>query len=255
MVEKTPIHTTSTKCQYMLTASTATWFFALNCPRRARARMIVRPDRAAEDVRAVEAGQRVERRAEHAVGDAEAELAVVVQLAHQEQDAEHQRDAGPHLQLAGVAAPDGPHAELHREARGDEDDGQRAGQRDVQLVRALRRTPRSGRRGAGVEVGGEQAAEEHHLAGDEQQHAEQRRRHPRSTVLDGGRGLVLARGVCLHRSRAHTRGSSRRSTSPDLVSPSGSSSRSAGRAAAWPCPWVRKKSGRSEWIGGRRSKL
>ena len=93
------------------------------------------PDGAAEDVRAVEAGERVEDRAEHAVADPEAELAVVVQLAGEEEDAEPQRDRrSTCLQLAGVAAADGPHAELHREARGDEDRGQDRGERQVEVA-------------------------------------------------------------------------------------------------------------------------
>ena len=60
MVLKTAIQTTS-EVPVLLTASTATWLRRLNCPRAARARMMVSPTVPAEDVRPVESGQRVER--------------------------------------------------------------------------------------------------------------------------------------------------------------------------------------------------
>ena len=91
-MEKTPIQTTSTKCQYMLTASTATWLRRAELAAHGAGQDDRQAHRSAEDVRAVEAGERVEDRAEDAVGDPEAELAVVVQLAGQEQDAEAERD-------------------------------------------------------------------------------------------------------------------------------------------------------------------
>ena len=114
-----------------------------------------------------------------------------------------------------------------------------AGERQVELVRALGRPPLPGGRGARVEVGGEQAAEEHHLAGDEEQHPEQRGRHPRLPVRNGRCGSCSPAGAPASSARSYQR-PLRRSTSSSAVS-----SRSAGRSAAWPWPWVRKKSGRS----------
>ena len=57
----------------MLIASTATWLRALNWPCVAAREEDGQADRAAEDVRAVEAGERVEDGAEDAVADAEAQ--------------------------------------------------------------------------------------------------------------------------------------------------------------------------------------
>src|SRR5687768_3719208 len=79
-------------------------------------------DQATEHVRAVEAGEREERGGEDPIGRQEAEVRVLVSLAGEEDRAEDDRDREPEPEHAVVVLADRPHRELHRDARGHEDD-------------------------------------------------------------------------------------------------------------------------------------
>src|SRR5438552_1695999 len=94
-------------------------------------------------------------------------------------------------------------------------------------------------RRAAVEVGSEEPAEEHHLAGDEQEHAEQRGRHADLPTLDLHDGGGTGHGGRLG---AHD-------------SASVSSATAAGTRCSRSCLCRRSKTGRSERIGGSVSKL
>src|SRR5215207_5490997 len=187
-------------------------------------------------VGAVEAGQGVEGRPEHAAGQRHAladERPVLVRLAGQEGQAQEQADGQPQHQLALVVAADRPHPELHGHARADQDGGEHGRVPGRQVGGALGRPLGGG--AADGEVGPEQPAEEHDLGGDEQHHAEQR-------GADAARLVVLFGGPLLERGGVddgHQR-------APVVVASGWTVSSSA---------WRRSNSGRSEWISGRLSKL
>src|SRR6266545_8026903 len=190
---------------------------------------------AAGDVGAVEAGEGEEGRPEDAAGQGHAfvdELAVLVGLAGEEAEAEHQGDDQPQHQAALVVLADGPDAELERDAGGDQRGGEEGGVPGLQ-VGGFRGRPLGGGRADG-EVGAEQAAEEHHLGGDEQHHPEQRRADAAGPVA----GFVFPhRGVCDCHQRAPV----------PMVVPAWTV------GSSFACR--RSNSGRSEWISGRLSKL
>src|SRR6185503_7291835 len=195
------------------------------------------PHRPTEDGRAVGPGERVEDRSERAVADPEAELGVVVDLADQEGHAHDQGEQRPVAHRALVAPANGPHAELHREARRDEDDRDREGDRqDFELRGTGRRRPLADVHGAGVEVRREESAEEHHLAGDEEEHPDQRRRHAGLVMGDLGLGSDV---------RAHAG----RHLDGHWSSTFATSTWSASFL------WRKSKTGRSLRIGGSLSKL
>src|SRR5215216_5662086 len=190
----------------------------------------------AGDVGAVEAGQGVEGRAEHAAGQRHAlgdQLRVLQCLPAQEGDAKEQAGDQPQLQPALVVPADRPDPELHGHTRGDQDGRQPGRVPGRQVGGALGWPP--GGRAADGEVGAEQAAEEHHLRGDEQDHAQQRGADAAWLVMLLGRHVVEGGGVYDGHQRA-----------PVVVASGWTVSSSA---------WRRSNSGRSEWISGRLSKL
>src|SRR5438046_10315904 len=86
-------------------------------------------DDATGDVRAVESGEREKDAGEDAVARKEPELRVLVALANEEQDAEHERWDEPVSQPLTIAALDRVHGELPGHARDQEPgrgDGRRA---------------------------------------------------------------------------------------------------------------------------------
>src|ERR671910_412598 len=187
-------------------------------------------------VGAVEAGQGVEGRAEHAAGQRQAlldQVGVLQRLHAQEDRAQEQADGQPQDQPALVVLADRPHPELHGHAGGDQDGGQ-DGRIGGRQVGGVRRRPLGGGAADG-EVGPEQAAEEHDLGGDEQDHAQQRGADAARLVVLFGGPLVEGGGV----SDGHQR-------APVVVASGWTVSSSA---------WRRSNSGRSEWISGRLSKL
>src|SRR5215211_9266689 len=187
-------------------------------------------------VGAVEAGQGVEGRAEHAGGQRHAlldQVGVFQRLPGQEAETQQQADGQPQDQPAGVVLADRPYSELHGHAGGDQDGGEDGRVRRGQVRGALGRPLGGG--AANGEVGAEQAAEEHDLGGDEQHHAQQR-------GADAARLVVLFGGPLLERGGVddgHQR-------APVVVASGWTVSSSA---------WRRSNSGRSEWISGRLSKL
>ena len=187
---------------------------------------------------AVEAREREERGPEHARGERDAlaaELQVVVCLHEQEDDAEEDGHCDVADEPAAVVLLDRPYRELTGEgADHEEDRGRQHDREDVQLecLLGLRVDRRPGRGvGADVEVGGEQAREEHHLGGDEQQHPEDRVADAAGLVARGGLGPAGRQRVCV--------------------------GRHVGVPAQWPAvrPCRTSKTGRSERISGRWSKL
>src|SRR5829696_715893 len=186
-------------------------------------------------VGAVEAGQGVEGRPEHAAGQRHAladERPVLVRLAGQEGQAQEQADGQPQHQPALVVAADRPHPELHGQARADQDGGEHGRVPGRQVGGALGRPLGGG--AADGEVGPEQPAEEHDLGGDEQDHAQQRGADAAWLVVLQW-PLVEGGGVYDGHQRA-----------PVVVASGWTVSSSA---------WRRSNSGRSEWISGRLSKL
>src|SRR5215216_3466101 len=188
-------------------------------------------------VGAVEPGQGVEGRAEHPAGQGRAladQGPVLVRLPAQEGHAQQQADDQPQHQLALVVAADRPHPQLHGHARGDQDGREHGRVPGLQADVGALGGPLGGRAADG-EVGPEQAAEEHHLGGDEQDHAQQRGADAAWLVMLLGRHVVEGGGVYDGHQRA-----------PVVVASGWTVSSSA---------WRRSNSGRSEWISGRLSKL
>src|SRR5215211_7936930 len=186
-------------------------------------------------VGAVEAGQGEEGRAEHPAGQGHAlvdEGPVLVRLPEKEHQAQEQADGQPQDQPALVVLADRPHPELHGHAGADQDGREHGGVPGRQVGSVLGRPLGGG--AADGEVGAEQAAEEHHLGGDEQDHAQQRGADAARLVMFGG-PLVEGGGVYDGHQRA-----------PVVVASGWTVSSSA---------WRRSNSGRSEWISGRLSKL
>src|SRR5215216_5144488 len=187
-------------------------------------------------VGAVEPGQGVKGRAEHPAGQGHAladEGPVLVRLPGQERQAQQQADDQPQDQLALLVPPDRPHPELHGHARADQDGREHGRVPGLQVRGALRRPLGGG--AADGEVGPEQAAEEHHLGGDEQDHAQQRGADAARLVMFLGGPLLERGGVYDGHQRA-----------PVVVASGWTVSSSA---------WRRSNRGRSEWISGRLSKL
>ena len=133
-------------------------------------------DRATEHVRPVEPGEREVGRAERARRQRDALIAegdVVSRLQEQEYDADEERDRDVADERRPVAAADGPYGELARERRQDQQDV--AGPTRGRTSRwngspvSTFTGGHAGAFGADVGVGREEAGEEHHLRGDEQQ--------------------------------------------------------------------------------------
>src|SRR5215217_7723150 len=187
-------------------------------------------------VGAVEAGQGVEGRAEHAGGQRHAlldQVGVFQRLPGQEAETQQQADGQPQDQPAGVVLADRPYPELHGNAGSDQDGGEDGRVGSGQVRGALGRPLGGG--AADGEVGAEQAAEEHDLGGDEQHHAEQRGADAAWLVVLLGGPLLERGGVYDGHQRA-----------PVVVASGWTVSSSA---------WRRSNRGRSEWISGRLSKL
>ena len=167
----------------------------------------------------VQPGHDVEEAWVDAVVDAEGEPRVVVSLKREERQAEQDGGEEPPGELAPVAPPGRLHPGLEHHAAGHQQDGERDRDGEVRDGDRERRP----HRGLGVdgEVRPEERGEEHRLRGHEERHPEDRARR--------AAGLSL---VYVRLGHAHT-------GSP-------------------PCPWAarrRSRTGRSDRIGGRRSKL
>ena len=87
------------------------------------------------------------------------------------------REAAVHARPVALA--DAARGPLHRERAGDQDDGDEHRQAEAeqplpcQLMNSVPSGGQTAARGADVEVDPEQRREEHHLAGDEQEHAQE----------------------------------------------------------------------------------
>src|SRR5947207_2538154 len=149
-------------------------------------------DHAAGHVRAVESGEGEEDAGEDPIARQESELRVLVALADEEENAEHDRRDEPVAKPAAVAALDGVRGELHGHARDEQLDRVERGKADaedrVDLPRRLLtehglplRDP-----GAEEEVRSEERAEEERLARDEQDDGPHARGEPRGLRLEAG---------------------------------------------------------------------
>src|SRR5438105_4776975 len=147
---------------------------------------------AAGHVRAVESGEGEEDAGEDPIARQESELRVLVALADEEKNAEHDRRDEPVAKPSAIAALDGIHRELHGHARDEQLDRVERGESDaedrVDLPRRLLAEhgfPR-GDAGAQKEVRRKERAEKERLARDEQDDRPHARREPRGLRLEAG---------------------------------------------------------------------
>jgi hypothetical protein len=144
----------------------------------------------------------------------EAQRRVVVALADEEGDPEHDRHGHIAKEAGAVVPPDRPDRELAGERRDHEDHRQDEGEPrlgvEVEVLghRRVLGGRRPGRRGGpDAEVGGEQPREEHDLRADEQDHPEDRVADPAARVVSQpGDRVVLGHGMAGVAGRHQRRG-------------------------------------------------